>query len=70
MKYVVCILIGCLGDTQFHFRIKCSGLGNGGCSPMYTAGHSAAPLVLMVSYLQVLVTIVINVQIVIVIDLQ
>ncbi|XP_065909564.1 protein DENND6B-like isoform X2 [Dysidea avara] len=38
---------GCLGDTQFHFRIKCSGPGCGGTSSMYMAEHSAAPLVLM-----------------------
>lgn len=41
-------VIGCLGDTQFHFRIKCSGPGCGGCSPLYTTGHCTAPLVLMV----------------------
>lgn len=38
---------GCMGDTQFHFRIRCSGSGAGGTGLQQTADHYNAPLVLM-----------------------
>ena len=40
--------IGCMGDTQFHFRIRCSGPGMGGMGMRHTEDHCGAPLVLMV----------------------
>ena len=38
-----------MGDTQFHFRVRCSGSGAGGTDLKVTADHTSAPLVLMVS---------------------
>ncbi|XP_064399646.1 protein DENND6A-like [Halichondria panicea] len=37
---------GCMGDTQFHYRIRCSGEGAGGTSLSHTHHHQGAPLVL------------------------
>jgi len=38
---------GCMGDTQFHFRVRCSGPGAGGSGMHHTIDHHGAPLVLM-----------------------
>ena len=40
--------VGCMGDTQFHFRVRCSGPGAGGSKMHHTIDHHGAPLVLMV----------------------
>ena len=40
---------GCMGDTQYHFRIRCSGPGAGGTSLKFSSDHIGAPLVLTVS---------------------
>ena len=40
---------GCMGDTQFHFRIRCSGVGAGGAEVKFSRDHHGSPLVLMVS---------------------
>ena len=40
--------IGCMGDTQYHFRIRSSGSGAGGTALMYARDHVGAPLVLAV----------------------
>lgn len=37
---------GCMGDTQYHFRIRCSGPGAGGTSLKFSSDHIGAPLVL------------------------
>ena len=42
-------LSGCMGDTQFHFRLRCSGSGAGGTEVKVSNDHANAPLVLMVS---------------------
>ena len=46
---------GCMGDTQFHYRIRCSGAGAGGTDLRHTQEHHGAPLVLMVSVSRVCV---------------
>ncbi|XP_065842120.1 protein DENND6B-like [Oscarella lobularis] len=33
---------GCMGDSQFHFRIKCSGVGCGGAPPQQPFVHKAS----------------------------
>lgn len=40
---------GCMGDTQFHFRIRCSGPGTGGSTLRHLSDHYGAPPVLIVS---------------------
>lgn len=37
-----------MGDTQFHYRVRCSGEGAGGTGLRYIHQHQGAPLVLMV----------------------
>ena len=39
-----------MGDTQFHFRVRCSGEGAGGTGLMKSTTHYGAPLVLMVHH--------------------
>ena len=39
---------GCMGDTQYHFKIRCSGTGMGGTGVRHTRDHYGAPAVLMV----------------------
>ena len=38
-----------MGDTQYHFRIRCSGPGPGGTALQHSEDHIGAPLVLSVS---------------------
>ena len=38
-----------MGDTQFHFRVRCTGSGAGGSDLDPAHRHHGAPLVLMVS---------------------
>ena len=47
----VCDVLGCMGDTQFHFRLRCTGSGTGGSDLSHAHYHHGAPLVLMVSTL-------------------
>ena len=42
------MLLGCMGDTQFHFRLRSCGSGLGGTNLMHVSEHNNAPLVLMV----------------------
>ena len=44
----VCAYVGCKGDTQYHFRVQCSGSGLGGTDMVPAREHSNVPLVLMV----------------------
>ena len=44
----MCAFTGCMGDTQFHFRVRCTGSGAGGSDLDPTHRHYGAPLVLMV----------------------
>jgi hypothetical protein len=37
---------GCMGDTQYHFRIRSSGPGGGGSNFNHFKDHTGAPLVL------------------------
>ena len=45
---IPCMAPGCMGDTQFHFRIRCTGSGTGGTDLRPSNHHYGAPLVLMV----------------------
>ena len=48
VRACVCVCLGCMGDTQYHFRVRCSGSGLGGTDMVPAREHSNAPLVLMV----------------------
>lgn len=37
---------GCMGDTQYHIKLRCSGPGDGGTSLQHSRDHIGAPLVL------------------------
>ena len=39
---------GCMGDTQYHIKLRCSGPGDGGTSLQHSRDHIGAPLVLTV----------------------
>ena len=45
---LVLLTAGCMGDTLFHIRIRCTGSGTGGTDLRPTNHHYGAPLVLMV----------------------
>ena len=47
-RHIIILPSGCMGDTQFHFRVRCSGAGAGGTDLKVTSDHATAPLVLTV----------------------